>query len=451
MHACGWNRKVGDSMRLRPTPVNGPANDQSHPAFGKLHLSTVIFLVLLFAALLLTSIPGQIVLTPYLFTPGQCGPDFRQMSETCRHGWPWPFLVREGVVAGVPPAWRLSLWNLTEGVVSLNWAMFAADLGVWLLCLLIGGVVFERWRRRRRRLFQFYLIDIMAVFLVVACGLSYWAANAQCHVDQEKIVEQIRQLQAENPFDWAVWTPGGPTWLRRVLGDRPFAPLDRVIGLEVDGRAIPRLSGLHTLKVLTVSETISNRQLDHAAGELPELEALDLDWDQVARESKEEQSGYDECYLRIPRLSRLRGLNLYQIAFRGDGLEQLKDVEVLDLTDTDIADEAMPKLAGLCNLKDLSLTGTNVTNTGLRHLSRLDKLESLGLGCFGISDAGLQHLKGLKQLSVLDLHGAQITDEGLKDLAGLSKLRLLDLSSTAVTVDGVRRLQRALPRCRIQR
>ena len=82
---------------------------------------------------------------------------------------------------------------------------------------------------------------------------------------------------------------------------------------------------------------------------------------------------------------------------------------------------------------------------------RITQLQSLQLMGSKVSDAGLQHLKGLTQLQRLDLEGTQVSDAGLKDLAGLAQLQTLGLKHTKVTDEGVAKLQRALPKCKIQR
>ena len=439
-------------MLLPPPPLNCPEEGPSLPTLGKPHLCTAIFLLLLVAVMLLANIPGQVILAPDIYSDGKYGPHFEGMVETCHHGWPCTFLVRESVVVGTPPSLRLSLWNLAEGVVSLDWTRLAVDLCISLLVLFTAGVMFEYWRRRHRHLLQFHLIDIMAAVLLVGCGLSYWAANEQCRNDQEKSVKQIRQeSNAEGCWGPPTCEPGGPTWARRIFGGRPFAPFDRVIAIdiEVDGATIPRLSSLHTLKVLGVWGNVTNQQLD-ALRDFPQLEALDLYSVGPASEGSDDEPDAHQRYLRMPRLPHLRGLNLYEAAFRGDGLEQLTGIEVLELSYTDITDEGMTKLADLRNLKILHLGGTKVTDAGLQHLSRLQKLETLRLGGTEISDTGLKYLRTLKNLSSLDLYKTAVTDTGLEDLAGLPRVQSLYLSGTRATADGIRKLRRALPHCQIE-
>ena len=88
-------------------------------------------------------------------------------------------------------------------------------------------------------------------------------------------------------------------------------------------------------------------------------------------------------------MPHLRGLSLYGAGFSGDGLEHLTAVEVLDLTDTDVRDDAMPKLATMRNLKSLSLAGTKITDAGLEHLKGLTQLRSLWLGGRGARPEGV--------------------------------------------------------------
>jgi hypothetical protein len=68
-----------------------------------------------------------------------------------------------------------------------------------------------------------------------------------------------------------------------------------------------------------------------------------------------------------------------------------------------------------------------------------------------VADAGLEHLKGLTQLQDLRLQWTEVTDAGLVHLNGLTKLKWLDMNATKVTDAGVKDLQKALPKCKIER
>ena len=67
-----------------------------------------------------------------------------------------------------------------------------------------------------------------------------------------------------------------------------------------------------------------------------------------------------------------------------------------------------------------------------------------------VTDAGLVHLKGLTNLELLYLgNNKKNTDAGLEHLKGLASLQRLFLEDTKVTDEGVKKLQTALPKCRI--
>jgi hypothetical protein len=85
------------------------------------------------------------------------------------------------------------------------------------------------------------------------------------------------------------------------------------------------------------------------------------------------------------------------------------------------------------------------------YLAKLPDLQALSLADTQITDAGLKHVEGLANVQYMMLSLTQITDAGLDHLKGLTKLERLDLKGTKVTDDGVTKLQRALPRCKINK
>jgi Leucine-rich repeat (LRR) protein len=91
-----------------------------------------------------------------------------------------------------------------------------------------------------------------------------------------------------------------------------------------------------------------------------------------------------------------------------------------------------------------------ITDAGLAHLAGLNQLQWLNLDRTQITDGGLAGIAGLTQLQSLNLDRTQITDAGLAHLAGLTQLRDLRLrNNPQVTDEGVKKLQQALPKCRI--
>ncbi len=83
----------------------------------------------------------------------------------------------------------------------------------------------------------------------------------------------------------------------------------------------------------------------------------------------------------------------------------------------------------------------------------LDELKyavRIDLGGTRITDIGLEHVEGLTNLQILTLGGTCVSDAGLEHLTGLTNLESLYLNQTSVTPEGVKRLQEALPNCKIE-
>ncbi len=155
----------------------------------------------------------------------------------------------------------------------------------------------------------------------------------------------------------------------------------------------------------------------------------------------------------LAEFARLRELTLQGSQITDGGLEHLTDLmqlRVLRLIGTHVTDAGLPYLEGLAQLEELRIAGSQVTDAGLEHLQGLTQLHSLRVdGCTQVSDAGLENLKELTQLKDLSLIDTQVTDAGLEHLKGFGRLQVLHLGNTKVSDSGVRRLQQALPGCRI--
>ena len=132
-------------------------------------------------------------------------------------------------------------------------------------------------------------------------------------------------------------------------------------------------------------------------------------------------------------------------------LKTLKQLRELDLGYSDITNDGLASIEDATELRSLYLYGTKVTDDGLRHLHHLDKLDTLVLASSNFSDTGLQELGSLPSLKLLNLNGARVTDVGLDCLHNAHNLRELMLYTTQVTDEGAKKLQRALPGCKIER
>jgi hypothetical protein len=101
--------------------------------------------------------------------------------------------------------------------------------------------------------------------------------------------------------------------------------------------------------------------------------------------------------------------------------------EVLDFRGVRGTDALLAELCEIQPVEGLSLEGTDMTDTAMATVGTLKGLKYLDLNSTAITDAGLRRLEGMKDLELLQLHFCpNITDEG------------------------VARLQKALPKCKIE-
>lgn len=412
--------------------------------------ATYCVAALVAAVLVFFNVPGEIVFTPDLALDGKYGPHF-EFTDDCLHGWPATYLRREAGFLQDPPYWEM--WNLLEGVEEFSALSLFSNAAVAVLVAFLAGTLFEIWRRRRRRLYHLHLIDLLILVSVLAvCGAVYSANRAEFRAEQAVLrsIEESQDpivkshIRIEQLVDWQL---GGPSWLRHRGIDAPFAVLDRVMGAEATGEELEEVRRLHNLRVVRIVGPASNRQLQ-LLEELPNLQALDMSWVDVDDEGVihvDDDGVWLKEYFRLPNLPRLRGLNLYDTPFCGEGLENIPAIETLDLSGTDVDDHAAQKLAGLHQLRNLCLEGTKVSDDGLRHLSGLKNLEHLHLG--GVSDRGLRHLAPLAQLRSLRFYGEDVTDESVPLLKRFTHLEYLEMTGSSLSEEAKAELGATIPDC----
>ncbi len=332
-------------------------------------------MALLGIAILALNYPGQVVVDVDMFTDGQYGPHFDTLDH-CEHGWPFTYLRRDWVMLGSAPYYRLSDWNIFEGIVRFSAIALVADAVLGCAIVLALGLLWEAWVHQRKRLLQFHIRDMFVLAAIVAACAAVYVSHRSRYRDEQNILRAIDESDddptASVPRDAHLGVqrqPGGPTWVRSLVGDWPFQVFDRVVRVDIGGeKEMEHVVRLSSLQAIGIYDEVSNCRLQ-LVEQLPELVALDMCWCQlVAEDGLVVESGRE--YIRLPRLPKLRGLNLCGTAFRGDGLENIPSIEMLDLEETDIDDESVPALAVLAKLKKLELYETAVTDAGVDRLRR---------------------------------------------------------------------------------
>jgi serine/threonine protein kinase len=155
------------------------------------------------------------------------------------------------------------------------------------------------------------------------------------------------------------------------------------------------------------------------------------------------------CHPEFDRLESLdltgvKQPNLRSLAY----LTKLQELRLTDGCDND----SIRSIDKMPSITRLSINGSNIDFTGVQHLvKQLPNLRELSLaGCPKIDVVSCRFFsqwKNLKQLSLAKNPGW--SDLIIGQLENLEQLESLDLRQTKVTAAGIERLQKALPKCKI--
>ncbi|MDF7824408.1 thioredoxin family protein [Pontiellaceae bacterium B12227] len=184
----------------------------------------------------------------------------------------------------------------------------------------------------------------------------------------------------------------------------------------------------------------------------------------------------DEIPALASQIPDLQALNLgFSSGLTDEGMKfigQMKQLESLRLTGTEITDQGIAELAGCTNLSSLSIQGTAFTGNALQPIAALPRLQTLeisggtetikGLALLatapalenlalniGLSDNHLKQLADFPSLKALRITGGTITDAGLHHFQALEKLTRVYFSDTGVTYAGTQQLKKQCPHLRV--
>jgi Leucine Rich Repeat (LRR) protein len=385
------------------------------------------------------------------------------------------------------PAWLVYAALVAEAILMLSamfgwppfnehkgWATLTCTAIVLVAMLLIAlGFVATRMLRWR---FQFSLRSLLVLVLVVAIACGWLASEMARARRQADLVVEASKVGCGILYDYNVSNSGevvmvsgaipGSTPLNKLLGDDFFR--------EVAGASARSDSALQLLEDQTsIRRLYLNDSQVTDAGLKSLVRLKHLEWIDLR-----DAPGVTDAGLKHLRgLTRLQELLLRRTGVADTGMVYLKDLRelrVLDLGMTQVTDVGLQNLAELTRLRQLLFWGNKIEDDGLSAIERMTDLEVLDLGFAPVTDAGLEKLKNLSQLRSLGLRGSQVTDVGLRRIAELQQLRTLDLyktqisdeglvhlsrlhrletlhiGETRVSAEGTKKLQQALPECKIQ-
>src|SRR5262249_13402139 len=159
----------------------------------------------------------------------------------------------------------------------------------------------------------------------------------------------------------------------------------------------------------------------------------------------------DRGLKRLADVKSLRTLSLADVPVTDacvSALEGLK-LAVLDLSGSKVTGE---KLGSFKDVEELLLARSAATDAGVKAIKDLPKLRVLKLGFTEVTNAALDSVKDMKKLEDLDIYRTKVTGAGLEKLEGVLWLkRLVVAESDDLPAADVDKLQKALPKCKIER
>jgi hypothetical protein len=427
--------------------------------YWPLHGATCGVIVATVAVLFFANVPGQEVWHPDIHDDGKYGPHWEGCTPYYEHGWPRIYLKRERffqqLIGGRWQWFDRSPWDFETSSEAVDQLAVAFNA---LCAVIVSALVvlsFQLWFGRRGAVWQFRLIDLFALVAVLCLGLAWYVWNRQEHEREIKLVrslkpisEQVRGLSiADEDMARSWWyemRPGGPTFLRRIVGDQPFQIFDRVVQCEFLSDAPQFAREFHHLRVFSTHSITTD--LGKHLSEMKDVEAIDFCFANLEAGNEDEAS---QLWDGFPSLPQLRCINLHHSGSDASTrwLARCPNLERITLTDCEISDEGAWHLAELRRLKILDISGRGFTQEGFRLLSKLPDLEELWIQTDDAGDDAISHVKQMRQLKKLTLYRMPITDAGLLQLAELRQLQELSIIGANATDDGLKGLQAALSNC----
>jgi Leucine-rich repeat (LRR) protein len=213
-------------------------------------------------------------------------------------------------------------------------------------------------------------------------------------------------------------------------------------------RHLPEIASVATLRVLIVdSSTLSDRVLEKHLGSRKDLRVVRSQrlWIEQLREFATQGGTVvakrKQCVDLPALVDDLHRLQIIEISRQGthyfvkgrpvpsdklDIMHRISSVQYLDLSESDISDEQLPRLSELSDLRFLNLSATQLTGTTLEDLNR-DSILRLDVSQTQLATS----LPVLPNLELLIAR--EVIAESLFGSSGMPKLRALDVSGTTLT------------------
>jgi hypothetical protein len=294
------------------------------------HASTSFVATLVVAWIALLNVPGS-----------------RGGNDTRLHGWPWVYLTRGATLYLAKNRMEYpGIWSIWGDVLVFHPIPLFVNVCVALIVAVGCAAVFERWRRRRERLFHFSLRSVMLVVVVCSVPMGYVAHRARVYRERQEVLEGFGE--GEQTVECASILP---EWQRGLIGSL----LGEDFGAILDDQ-----------ELMLLNPYVIDKAHIALVVRLPTLKYLFLE---------------GRCYISGDSLAQL------------DSLPQL---EMLGLSSLNLSDATLSQLPVLQRLQSIGLeckADAHITDAGLLYLMRHPMLRSISLKNTSVTAAGIEQFK----------------------------------------------------------
>jgi hypothetical protein len=225
-----------------------------------------------------------------------------------------------------------------------------------------------------------------------------------------------------------------------ALSNMPDLEVLSLMSMMVADQDIVKLKRCAKLsRIILVDTGLSARCLQGLVGSKDSMQRLELNRMRFDDDSFNNIAGCSHLTSLVIRDCQLSNIDPRKI-------EQLRHLELLDLTGSELPDQFCASIARIDALRTLRLHGTRLSSTELKSVVAVKGLKALDLSGNRLTDTDIAHLREIKGLEALNLSGTLITDASLDHIATLQKLKRLLVYDCDISADI---WAKRLPHCRI--
>jgi len=133
-------------------------------------------------------------------------------------------------------------------------------------------------------------------------------------------------------------------------------------------------------------------------------------------------------------------------------LSRFPNLKSVSFACSNLNDEGVAHVSDCREIEILNLQETEITNEGITYLKKLKKLKYLRLKeNYQLTNACISALIAVEQLEDLQIHGTSVTEEGLSKLVVLKNLKdlTIDVRENNYTFEGLLKISKEIPDCHI--